>query len=164
MNSTTEAAIRAFVRLHKMTETLYSDPHHPGVEEGLTNTAQEANKLMGEAGLLGQPDHVIFGLVREVYPGWRPSQDPDATFAVLIPGGPLNAPPADPRQQLTGVATTREDRERILRAALSRAGVGELGKYDQLVIGVLAEASEWPMLATIASWIERAGDKPSGTN
>ncbi|MFF4927167.1 hypothetical protein ACFY4B_41955 [Kitasatospora sp. NPDC001261] len=161
MDATTEAAIRAFLRLHSTTEAVFADPNHPGAETSLQAAATEANQLMREAGLLGQPEHVIYGLVRELVPTWKPATNPDRQLsALLIPTGPLDRAPSDPRFRHTGQLTTGRDRQLILRAVLSQAGV-QLGDHDERVLTALAEEFEWGTFATVASWIQRAAESTS---
>jgi len=155
MDALTEAAVRAFMRLHKATEAVVSDPHHPSAEASLTAAATEANRLMKEAGLLGQPEHVVYGLVRELYPQWRPTNPDRGVSMLLVPDGPLDQAPLDPRFQAVGELTSAEHRELILRVVLARGGV-KLGKHDDLVVATLAETTDWATLATVASWIKRA--------
>ncbi|MFG3229883.1 hypothetical protein ACGF07_34560 [Kitasatospora sp. NPDC048194] len=168
MDQLTRDAIKAFVRLHKTTESMYADPHQPGMEEALSNAAQEANKLMREAGLLGKPDSVILSLVDQVFPGWKPDvpqgPTPGSVLSLLIPSGPLDFPPDDPRLRATGEAVTAATRARLLRSALVQAGVGELGKWDLEVLDRLGAAFDWSVIAALVSWIERASHSNPTTN
>ncbi|KOV09625.1 hypothetical protein ADK60_40340 [Streptomyces sp. XY431] len=168
MDQLTEDAIKAFVRLHKTTESLYADPNQVGMEEALSNAAREANELMRKAGLLGKPDSVILALVAEVFPGWKPDvpqgPTPGSVLSLLIPSGPLDFPPDDPRLQATGEAVTDATRARILRSALMQAGVGELGKWDLQVVDKLAGTFDWSVIAAVVSWIERAKNSTPTAN
>ncbi|WP_086564291.1 hypothetical protein [Streptomyces africanus] len=69
-----------------------------------------------------------------------------------IPTGPLDREPIDyPNGEFPSAA----ERESVLRDALSAAGV-ETGAYDDRIVKWLA-GWEWSTLATIASWVQRAG-------
>lgn len=74
-------------------------------------------------------------------------QDQAAELAATVPAGPVDDRPR-------GVPSDAEQRAALL-AVLAEAGV-ELGEHDRRIVEWLA-GWEWSTVATVASWVRRAG-------
>lgn len=68
-----------------------------------------------------------------------------------VPTGPIDTMPK-------GFVPGAEQQKQLL-SALAAAGV-ELGTYDQRIVEWVA-GWDWSTVATITSWVKRAGDQPN---
>lgn len=73
-----------------------------------------------------------------------------------IPTGPIER---EPYPDFNKPLPSNAEQEAALREALTAAGV-ELGAYDDRIIRWLS-GWEWQTIATIASWVQRAGQEAS---
>ncbi|MFF7315065.1 hypothetical protein [Streptomyces sp. NPDC008137] len=71
-----------------------------------------------------------------------------------VPTGPLER---EPRPDIDLPLPAGPEQETALREVLAAAGV-ELGAYDERIIRWLS-GWEWSTVATIASWVQRAGQE-----
>lgn len=74
------------------------------------------------------------------------------TTATGIPAVPLDQ---EPLPDQPGA-----DHETALREVLSAAGV-ELGTHDERIVQWAGQMLDWATLATIASWVKRAAERPA---
>lgn len=71
-----------------------------------------------------------------------------------VPTGPIER---EPRADINLPLPDGPEQEAALREVLAAAGV-ELGAYDERIVQWLS-GWEWSTIATIASWVQRAGQE-----